>query len=147
MRAEGRRLVLTNGCFDLLHAGHVQYLEIARGLGEALAVGLNSDQSVRRLKGAGRPVNEVDDRAAVLGGLESVDYVCIFEDDTAERLVELIRPAVYAKGGDYSPDPESPRFPPEGRIAVRHGGEVHIVEYLPGVSTTELLERLASRPG
>jgi rfaE bifunctional protein nucleotidyltransferase chain/domain len=144
MRADGRRLVLTNGCFDLLHAGHVRYLEAARAMGDALAVGLNSDESVRRLKGADRPINGVDERAEVLGGLESVDYLCVFDDDTAERLVELIRPAVYAKGGDYSPDPNSPRFPPEGRIAHRHGGAVRIVDYVPGLSTSELLERLSS---
>jgi rfaE bifunctional protein nucleotidyltransferase chain/domain len=144
MRADGRRLVLTNGCFDLLHAGHVRYLETARAMGDALAVGLNSDESVRRLKGADRPINGVDERAEVLGGLESVDYLCVFDDETAEHLVELIRPAVYAKGGDYSPDPNSPRFPPEGRIAQRHGGAVRIVEYVSGLSTSELLERLSS---
>ena len=144
MRAEGQRLVLTNGCFDLLHAGHVHYLETARALGDALAVGLNGDDSVRRLKGPGRPVNSVIDRAEVLGALECVDYVCIFDGDTATDLVKSARPALYVKGGDYSDDPADPRFPPEGPDALAHGAELRIIAYLPGYSTSALVERLAS---
>jgi rfaE bifunctional protein nucleotidyltransferase chain/domain len=144
MRAEGQRLVLTNGCFDLLHAGHVRYLETARALGEALAVGLNDDASVRRLKGAGRPVNGVDDRAEVLGALECVDFVCVFGEDTAADLVKLTRPHVYVKGGDYSDDPRDPGFPPEGPQALTQGSEVRIIEYVPGYSTSTLIDRLTS---
>jgi rfaE bifunctional protein nucleotidyltransferase chain/domain len=145
-RAEHRRLVLTNGCFDLLHAGHVRYLEAARALGDALAVALNDDDSVRRLKGPGRPVNSADDRAEVLGGLESVDFVCIFGEDTAMSVVQSVRPAVYVKGGDYSPQPSDPTFPPEGNEVLSYGGEVRIIDLLPGRSTSGLLQRLSAPP-
>ena len=143
MREAGRRLVLTNGCFDLLHAGHVRYLHAARQLGDALAVGLNSDDSVRRLKGPGRPINGEEDRAEVLAALESVDFVTVFDDDTAAELVRQIRPQVYVKGGDYSADPASPQFPPEGQLVREYGGEVTILDYLPGRSSTELLRRMS----
>lgn len=142
MRAEGHRLVLTNGCFDLLHAGHVRYLQAARALGDGLIVGLNDDQSVRRLKGQGRPLTPEDDRAEVLAGLEAVDFVTIFGEDTASELVETLQPAIYVKGGDYSPDPRSPRFPVEGHVVARYGGSVKILDYLPGRSTTQLLRQL-----
>src|SRR5438270_3683201 len=125
MDADGRDLVLTNGCFDIVHPGHVRYLEEARQLGDALAVALNSDDSVRRLKGANRPINGVEERALVVGALESVDFVCVFDDDTAEQIVATVRPAVYVKGGDYSASVDDPGFPPEGRIATSYGGRVH----------------------
>ena len=104
MDAEGRRLVFTNGCFDLLHAGHVRYLQQARALGDALVVGLNSDRSVRELKGDGRPLNAQDDRAEVLAALGCVDYVVIFDGKRATELLRAVRPHIYAKGGDYTPD-------------------------------------------
>lgn len=144
LAAAGRNLVLTNGCFDLLHVGHVRYLAAARRLGDALAVGLNSDESVRRLKGWGRPLVPEDDRAEVLAALESVDYVTIFGEDTAGELVREVRPAMYVKGGDYTNDPASPRFPPEGRIVTGYGGTVAVIDYVPGRSTTELLRRAMS---
>jgi rfaE bifunctional protein nucleotidyltransferase chain/domain len=144
MQAEDLRLVLTNGCFDLLHVGHVRYLRQARALGDALAVGLNSDRSARRLKGPSRPVVNEDERAEMLSALESVDYVVIFDEDTAEGLVDEIRPAVYVKGGDYSTDPADARFPPEGHVVSAYGGSVHVVPYVPGRSTTELIERLCA---
>ena len=100
LRTAGRRLVVTNGCFDLLHRGHVTYLDSARQLGDALLVGLNADASVRELKGPQRPVNSEDDRATVVAALASVDGVCIFRERTAERLLELVQPDIYAKGGD-----------------------------------------------
>ncbi len=134
--------MLTNGCFDLLHVGHVRYLQRARALGDALAVGVNSDASVRKLKGPGRPVTPQDERAEVLAALESVDFITIFDEDTAESLVAQVRPDVYVKGGDYSRDPASPRFPVEGHMARTYGGSVEIVGYIPGRSTTELLEHL-----
>jgi rfaE bifunctional protein nucleotidyltransferase chain/domain len=144
MAGRGERLVLTNGCFDLVHAGHVRYLRQARALGDALAVGLNSDRSVRRLKGAGRPVATEEDRAEVLVALECVDFVTVFDEDTADELVAEVKPDVYVKGGDYSADPESPLFPAEGHLVQSYGGAVRVVEYLPGRSTTELLERARS---
>ncbi|HLJ68586.1 MAG TPA: D-glycero-beta-D-manno-heptose 1-phosphate adenylyltransferase [Chloroflexota bacterium] len=141
MRDRGDRLVLTNGCFDILHVGHVRYLRAAREMGDALAVGLNDDESVRRLKGPRRPVNTAADRAEVLGALETVDYIVLFGEDTASELVRAVRPDVYVKGGDYSADPASPWFPPEGAIVEAYGGNVRTVPYVPGYSTTKLLRR------
>ncbi|MGI8967735.1 MAG: D-glycero-beta-D-manno-heptose 1-phosphate adenylyltransferase [Chloroflexota bacterium] len=142
MRAHGKRLVLTNGCFDLLHSGHVRYLEEARALGDALAVAINSDASVRRLKGAGRPINTAEDRARVIAALQAVDWVVVFEEDTAAELVAEVQPAVYAKGGDYDADPDSERFPVEGHVARSYGGEVRIIPYVEGKSTSGTLARL-----
>lgn len=102
-RARGQKIVFTNGCFDILHAGHVSVLEFARSKGDLLVVGLNSDTSVRRLKGPSRPVNKQADRALVLAALESVSAVCVFEEDTPYNLIKLIRPDVLVKGGDYKP--------------------------------------------
>jgi rfaE bifunctional protein nucleotidyltransferase chain/domain len=124
--------------------GHVRYLARARALGDALAIGLNSDASVRRLKGPGRPVTPQAERAEVLAALEAVDFVSIFDEDTAEELVRAVRPAVYVKGADYSPDPASPRFPPEGRAVQEYGGTVAIVDYQDGHSTSSIIERLNS---
>src|ERR1700676_1032081 len=101
--AEGKRLVLTNGCFDLLHVGHVRYLEAARALGDALAVAINGDDSVHVLKGEGRPLNSESDRAEIVAALESVDYVVLFPEVRVTRLIEKVRPSIYVKGGDYTP--------------------------------------------
>lgn len=102
-RAEGKKIVFTNGCFDILHAGHVSVLEFSRSKGDALVVGLNSDASVKRLKGPSRPVNTQADRALVLAALQAVDAVCVFEEDTPYELIKLVRPDVLVKGGDYKP--------------------------------------------
>src|SRR5207247_7989268 len=104
MRASGRKLVVTNGCFDLLHVGHVTYLEAARGYGDALLVGVNGDQSVQELKGPGRPLNGESDRATVVAALESVDAVCIFAEPTALRFLAAAQPDMYIKGGEYTVD-------------------------------------------
>jgi len=140
MDRAGRRLVFTNGCFDLLHAGHVRYLRQARSLGDALAVGLNSDRSVRQLKGEGRPVNPQDDRAEVLAALGCVDYVVIFDDLRAAGLLRTVRPHLYAKGGDYTPDSLDAA---ERKALAGAGAEVRILPLVPGRSTTALLERKA----
>ena len=137
LRAAGARLVLTNGCFDVLHAGHVRYLEQARGLGDRLIVGLNSDESVRALKGPDRPVNGEADRACVLGALACVDYVSIFDELTPERLIRLVRPDVYVKGGDYRE-----RGVPERELVTGLGGQVEVLDLVPGRSTTGLIERV-----
>jgi rfaE bifunctional protein nucleotidyltransferase chain/domain len=142
MRAEGRSLVLTNGCFDLLHVGHVRYLQAARALGDALAVGLNSDTSVRHLKGPGRPLTPQAERAEILGALACVDHVVIFDGDTAVELAHAVQPAIYVKGGDYSADPDDPRFPVEGTAVRSYGGRVAIVDYTPGHSTSSLVLQL-----
>ena len=139
MEVAGQRLVFTNGCFDLLHAGHVRYLRQARGLGDALAVGLNSDRSVRELKGEGRPVNVEEDRAEVLAALGCVDYVVIFDGKRATDVLSTVRPHVYAKGGDYTPD----SLDPEERAALEKAGtEIRILPLVPGRSTTSTLGRI-----
>ena len=133
----GKRLVFTNGVFDILHAGHVTYLEQARALGDLLIVGMNSDDSVRRLnKGPERPINPLEDRALVLSALRCVDGVIAFGEDTPVRLIEALRPEVHVKGGDYHADslPETP-------FVRGYGGEVVIIPLLPGRSTTEILRR------
>ncbi len=141
MERAGQKLVFTNGCFDLLHAGHVRYLRQARELGDALAVGLNSDGSVRELKGEGRPVNPQEDRAEVLAALGSVDYVVIFDDKRATDLLRAVRPHIYAKGGDYTPE----SLDADERAALAEGGaKVEILPLVPGRSTTGVLERLRS---
>ena len=136
LRAAGMRVVFTNGCFDILHAGHARYLAAARALGDVLILGLNSDASVRRLKGETRPVNSEVDRAEVVGALKSVDVVVIFGEDTAEELIAKVRPAVYAKGGDYTRETL-----PEARIVERYGGEVAFIPLVAGKSTTSIIER------
>jgi len=139
LRARGEKLVATNGCFDLLHVGHVRYLHAARALGEALAVGVNGDQSVRELKGIGRPVNNESDRAEVLAALKCVDLVTIFPEKRATRFIEAARPAIYVKGGDYSSDTLNAE---EQALLGEIGAEVRILPFVPGYSTSKLLEHL-----
>lgn len=129
--------VFTNGCFDLLHAGHVSNLEAARDLGDGLVVGLNSDASVRALKGEGRPVIPEGDRAIVLAALESVDAVVLFDEATPEALLDLLRPRIHVKGGDYRASEL-----PEYQLVRSWGGEVHILPLLEGRSTSSILARL-----
>jgi rfaE bifunctional protein nucleotidyltransferase chain/domain len=138
-RIAGGRVVFTNGCFDLLHPGHVAYLEAARALGDALVVGLNSDASIKRLKGPSRPVVPEGDRAIVLSALEPVDAVVVFNEDTPARLMRELRPAVYVKGGDYRIEDL-----PEAKVAEEIGAEVKILPFEPGYSTTALIERIRS---
>jgi rfaE bifunctional protein nucleotidyltransferase chain/domain len=137
-RAEGLKTVFTNGCFDLLHAGHVRYLNAARALGDRLIVGLNSDASVRRLKGEGRPVTPAEERAEVLAALEAVDAVVLFEEDTPLRLIQALTPDVLVKGGDWAPEAIVGR---EHVLAA--GGEVVTIPTLEGRSTTGILRRSA----
>jgi rfaE bifunctional protein nucleotidyltransferase chain/domain len=138
MRANGKKLVVTNGCFDILHSGHVTYLESARNLGDALLVGVNGDDAARQLKGPGRPVNSENDRAAVLAALASVDGVCIFADKTALKFLTAVRPDIYVKGGDYTLETLNQD---ERRAVESAGGKVVIVPFVPGKSTTALLEK------
>ena len=137
---EGKRLVVTNGCFDLLHLGHVRYLEAARRLGDALAIGVNGDASVRSLKGEGRPLNNERDRAEVLAALRAVDYVAVFPEVRASRFLEQVRPAVYVKGGDYKPETLNPE---EREVLARIGAEIRIIPFEAGYSTTGLVERMS----
>ena len=140
LRAGGQRIVFTNGCFDILHTGPGRYLKAARSLGDCLAVGLNSDVSVRRLKGPERPVNAEADRAEVLDALFAVDYVTIFDEPTAEDLIARIRPDVYVKGGDYTLNTL-----PEAKIVQQYGGRVAFVDLVPGRSTTKVIEKLRGK--
>ncbi len=140
LRRAGKRLVVTNGCFDILHAGHVTYLAKARARGDALLVGLNSDASVRRLKGAGRPINSQRDRARVLAALSAVDGVCLFEEADALRLLAEVKPDIYAKGGDYTIDTINQ---PERRLIEGFGGKVVILPGVPGRSTSNVLAKIA----
>jgi D-glycero-beta-D-manno-heptose 1-phosphate adenylyltransferase len=130
-------VVFTNGCFDLLHPGHVSYLWAARSLGDALVVGLNSDASIKKLKGPSRPVVPEGDRALVLSALEPVDAVVVFGEDTPVRLMRELRPAVYVKGGDYRIEDL-----PEAKVAEEIGAEVNLLPFEPGYSTTALIERI-----
>jgi len=139
MRAAGRKLVFTNGCFDILHVGHVRYLRQARELGDALLVAVNGDSSVRGLKGPGRPLNNEDDRAEVVAALECVDYVTVFQEQRVTRLLREIRPQVYAKGGDYTEE----SLDREEVAALREiGAEIKILPLVPGKSTSKLIEKM-----
>jgi rfaE bifunctional protein nucleotidyltransferase chain/domain len=140
LRASGRRLVVTNGCFDLLHLGHVTYLENARNFGDALLIGVNSDAAVRGLKGPSRPVNSETDRASVLAALQSVDGVCIFADTTATRFLAAAQPDIYVKGGDYTLDTLNQD---ERRAVESAGGRIVLVPFVPGKSTTGMLEKIS----
>jgi rfaE bifunctional protein nucleotidyltransferase chain/domain len=140
MRASGKKLVVTNGCFDILHLGHVSYLESARNLGDALVVGINGDAGTRQLKGPGRPVNSESDRAAVLAALASVDGVCVFADKTATKFLSAARPDIYVKGGDYTLDTLNQE---ERRVVESAGGKIVILPAVPGKSTTALLEKIS----
>ena len=135
----GRRLVFTNGCFDLLHVGHVRYLQAARARGDALAIGLNGDESVRALKGPSRPINGAEDRAEVLAALSCVDYVTIFADPRATELLSQVRPHVYVKGGDYRLETLNPE---EYAVLQAVGAQVEFVPMVPGRSTTLTIDRM-----
>jgi D-beta-D-heptose 7-phosphate kinase/D-beta-D-heptose 1-phosphate adenosyltransferase len=141
-KARGERIVFTNGVFDLLHLGHIRYLQQARGLGDCLVVGINTDASVRKLKGPKRPLVPEMERARTLAALAAVDYVILFEEDTPEELIRLLKPNVHVKGGDYKPEDL-----PEAAAVREYGGEVEVLTFLPGHSTTNLIEEIVKRYG
>ena len=141
LRREGKRLVFTNGCFDLLHPGHVRYLSKARSLGDALVVALNSDRSVRALKGEGRPILNQQERAEVIAALEAVDYVTIFNEETPRELIAAVLPDVLVKGGDWALDEIVGREEVEAA-----GGQVLSLPYIDGSSTTDIIERIKKPP-
>jgi len=142
LRAAGKRLVATNGCFDLLHVGHVHYLQAARALGDALVVGLNGDRSVRELKGKGRPINNDRDRAEILAALECVDVVTIFPQMRATQFISVSNAAIYVKGGDYTSDTLNAD---ERAVLKEIGAEIRILPFEKGYSTSLLLERMRGR--
>ena len=138
-RDQGARIVSTNGVFDLLHVGHLRYLQAARRCGDLLVVGVNSDTCTRVLKGPSRPFVPEEERAELLAGLNCVDYVTLFDDPTPVRLLEVIRPDLHVKGGDYRIDSM-----PETAVVRQHGGDVITVEFVPDHSSTGLIERIAA---
>ena len=138
LRSEGKRLVFTNGCFDLLHLGHVRYLSEARSLGDALVFALNSDRSVRTIKGEGRPILDEHERAEVMGALEAVDYVIVFDEQTPQALIADLLPDVLVKGGDWPLDQIIGRQEVEAA-----GGRVISLPYVEGSSTSDIIERVA----
>ncbi len=137
LRDGGQKVVFTNGCFDILHAGHVRYLAKARSYGDCLVLGLNTDASVQRIKGPTRPINNQADRAEVAGALKSVDYVVFFDEPTAEALIQEVHPDVYVKGGDYTLETL-----PEGQIVLGYGGSVELVKLVEGRSTTNVIAKI-----
>ena len=140
LRKGGRKVVFTNGCFDILHAGHVTYLEKARSFGDCLVLGLNTDASVRSNKGPSRPINSELDRAKVVGALRAVDYVVLFGEQTAEALIAKVKPDVYVKGGDYTLDTL-----PEAKIVQSYGGHVEFVQMVAGRSTTNIIDKISQQ--
>ena len=136
-QVEGKRIVFTNGCFDILHAGHVLYLAEARALGDILVLGLNSDASVKRLKGAQRPINAQTERAVVLAALESVSYICIFEEDTPYELIKALQPDILVKGGDWNVADIV-----GSDLVLARGGEVKSLSFSQGLSTTNVIQKI-----
>ncbi|TSC67073.1 MAG: D-beta-D-heptose 7-phosphate kinase / D-beta-D-heptose 1-phosphate adenosyltransferase [Parcubacteria group bacterium Gr01-1014_72] len=139
LRREGKRLVVTNGCFDLLHAGHIAYLEEARSLGDALLVGVNGDEAVLALKGKGRPINAENDRAIIIGGLVAVDAVCVFPETTATNFLRVALPDFYVKGGDYTIETLNGE---ERAVVEECGGKIVILPFIPKRSTTGIVEKI-----
>ena len=131
------KTVATNGCFDILHIGHIRSLQKAKSLGNILIVGLNSDSSVKRLKGKDRPINNEKNRAEILAALSCVDFVSIFNEDTAEKFLEIVKPDIYVKGGEYNLD-----ILPEAQVVKKYGGEIVLIPMIPNSSTTSLLDKI-----
>jgi rfaE bifunctional protein nucleotidyltransferase chain/domain len=143
LRAQGCRVVMTNGVFDLLHVGHTRYLAQARALGDTLIVAVNTDDSVRSLKGPSRPILPLTERAELLAALTSVDYVVPFAERTANTVLAALQPDIYVKGGDYTP--ANP--PPEAALVYAYGGEVKLLHYIPGRSTSEIIQAIRDGRG
>lgn len=140
LKKEGKTIVFTNGCFDILHVGHLRYLEEAKELGDILIVGVNSDASVKRLKGETRPINVELDRAELLAGLKAVDYTVIFTEDTPVELISYLEPSIHVKGGDYKVEDL-----PESKIVFSYGGEVKILSLIDGKSTSNVVKKIQNK--
>lgn len=136
LKQQNKTIVTTNGCFDILHVGHVRYLQEAKKLGDVLIIALNSDSSVRILKGPTRPINNESDRAEVLAALSCVDYVVIFEEQTPVNLLARIKPDIHTKGGDYNPDNL-----PETKVILENGGKLEFIKFVEGKSTTNIINK------
>jgi D-glycero-beta-D-manno-heptose 1-phosphate adenylyltransferase len=140
LKLKNKKIVTTNGCFDILHVGHVRYLKLAKELGDVLIIGLNTDRSVKALKGPKRPLNSENDRAEVLATLNCVDYVVLFDEDTPAKLLDIIKPDIHAKGGDYNIDTL-----PEAEVIIKNGGKVVFIPLVKGKSTTSLIEKVSKK--
>jgi rfaE bifunctional protein nucleotidyltransferase chain/domain len=140
-RREGKKIVFTNGCYDLIHVGHVRLLEDSKKLGDILVVGINSDSSVQRLKGASRPILQEPDRAEIVSALESVDYVVIFSEDTPVETIAILKPHIHVKGGDYDM-----ATIPEAKVVQSYGGELRAVPLVTGRSTTTIIQKIRNCP-
>lgn len=140
LKKDGKKVVFTNGCFDILHVGHMTYLEEAKAFGDYLFVGVNSDDSVRRLKGPTRPINNEQDRAELLAGLKAVDYTVIFTEDTPVELIGLLKPSIHVKGGDYKKEDL-----PETAVVESYGGTVEIVSLVEGKSTSNVVKKIQNK--
>jgi len=136
-RKKGKKIVFTNGCFDILHRGHIEYLNEAKAFGDILVVAVNSDSSVKMIKGSSRPINKEEDRLIMIDAIKPVDYVTVFSDRTPERIIKFLKPDVHVKGGDYSIDDL-----PEARIIRSYGGKIKIIRFRSGYSTTGIIERI-----
>ena len=139
-KKQGKQVVFTNGCFDILHVGHMTYLEEAKEFGDYLFVGVNSDESVKRLKGPTRPINSEDDRAELLAGLKAVDYTVIFTEDTPVELIGELKPSIHVKGGDYKKEDL-----PETKVVESYGGRVEIVSLVEGKSTSNVVKKIQNK--
>lgn len=137
IKKQGKTIVATNGCFDILHVGHVRYLKKSRSFGDVLIVGLNSDTSVKSIKGPDRPINNENDRAEVLCALSSVDYVVLFDEDSPRDLLDLIKPNVYTKGADYTL-----KTLPEADVVLKNNGWVEFIDFVEGKSTTKIIDKI-----
>lgn len=137
LKSQGKRIIFTNGCFDILHLGHVSYLKQAKELGDILVLALNTDDSVKKLKGDSRPINNQQDRALVINELKSIDYVTFFSEDTPYNIIKTLKPNIIAKGGDYSPEQVVGKD-----IVERYGGKVEIIPFVEGKSTTNIVHRM-----
>lgn len=141
LKAQGKKIIATNGCFDVLHLGHLRYLEASKKLGDILVVGLNSDSSVKRLKGSARPINSEYDRSELLLGLKPVDFVIIFEESTACEFLKSVKPDIYTKGGDYS-TAEMQNWP-EYKTAIELGCKIKLIDFVEGKSSTKIIDAIA----
>lgn len=137
LKKQNKKIVVTNGCFDILHAGHVRYLNKSKECGDILIVGLNSDKSVKMLKGESRPINNEQDRAEVLSGLEAVNYIVIFNEISPLRLLDVIKPDIYTKGADYTVETL-----PEAETVLKNGGKIKFIELVEGKSTTKIIDKI-----
>lgn len=137
LRKMGKSIITTNGCFDIIHSGHIKYLYEASELGDIFIIGVNSDESVKSLKGESRPINRQEDRAFVLASLKMVDYVFIFDEKDPRAFLEILRPDIHVKGGDYTPE-----LLPEREVVEKYGGKVVIVPFVKGFSTTSIIEKI-----